>query len=193
VWNLASSDFSEPLQRVLEAAQALLNVQADHVSFTHDNESLEQWRQAYVTMGAAEAWKLHGEWILEHRPTFSAPISGRWSQAQSVTPQQSQIARQKVSEIRDRVRAILDNDAIAILPSAAGVAPFLNDSGQAIDQLRMRTMHITCIAGISGVCQVSIPFKNKAGIPVGVSLVGPAGSDLAVIRLATAISKALEV
>ena len=62
---------------------------------------------------------------------------------------------------------------------------------EAIDLLRMRTMHLTCIAGISGVCQVSIPFKNNEGVPVGVSLIGPAGSDLALIRLATALSKIL--
>jgi amidase len=67
----------------------------------------------------------------------------------------------------------------------------LNESGEAIDQLRMRTMHLTCVVGISGVCQVSIPFKNSAGVPVGVSLIGPAGSDLALIRLATALSSTL--
>jgi amidase len=55
----------------------------------------------------------------------------------------------------------------------------------------MRTMHLTCAVGISGVCQVSIPFKNSAGVPVGVSLIGPAGSDLALIKLATALSSTL--
>jgi amidase len=52
-------------------------------------------------------------------------------------------------------------------------------------------MHLTCAVGISGVCQVSIPFKNSAGVPVGVSLIGPAGSDLALIKLATALSSTL--
>ena len=191
LWQLASEDFLAPLQRVLEAAEHLLGVTADTMSFTRDTETLEQWRQAYVTMGAAEAWALHGAWILKHQPTFSAPISARWAQAQTVTTAQAQAAQNKVAEIRAHVRAILSDDAIAILPSAAGLAPLLNESGDAVDLLRMRTMHITCIAGISGVCQVSIPFKNSAGVPVGVSLMGPAGSDLALIRLATALSKAL--
>ncbi len=192
VWSLASDDFSAPLQQVLDAAQTLLNVQAETMSFTRDTETLEQWRQAYVTMGAAEAWALHGDWILAHSPTFSAPIAGRWSQAKAVTPEQAQLAQQKVADIRAHVRGILADDAIAIVPSAAGLAPLQNETGEAVDQLRMRTMHITCIAGISGVCQVSIPFKNAAGVPVGVSLIGPAGSDLALIRLATALAKTLE-
>jgi amidase len=169
----------------------MLGVTAETMSFTRDSETLEQWRQAYVTMGAAEAWALHGAWILKHQPTFSAPISARWQLAQAVTAEQAQTAQHKVAEIRTHVRAILSDDAIAIVPSAAGLAPLLNESGEAIDQLRMRTMHLTCAVGISGVCQVSLPFKNSAGVPVGVSFIGPAGSDLALIRLATALSSTL--
>lgn len=191
LWHLASEDFSEPLHKVLDTAQSLLGLSAPTMSFTRDSETLEQWRQAYVAMGAAEAWALHGAWIREHQPTFSAPIRARWAQAQAVTAEQAQAAQQKVTEIRAHIRGILGDDAIAIVPSAAGLAPLLDESGEAIDLLRMRTMHLTCIAGISGVCQVSIPFKNNEGVPVGVSLIGPAGSDLALIRLATALSKIL--
>jgi amidase len=191
LWQLASEDFLAPLRQVLEAAEHLLGVTAETMSFTRAHETLEQWRQAYVAMGAAEAWALHGAWILKHQPTFSAPIATRWAQAQTVTAEQAQAAQNTVAEIRAHVRAILGDDAIAIVPSAAGLAPLLNESGDAVDQLRMRTMHITCVAGISGVCQVSIPLKNSAGVPVGVSLMGPSGSDLALIRLATALSSAL--
>ena len=191
LWQLASEDFAAPLQQVLDAAEHLLGVTAETMSFTRDTETLEQWRQAYVAMGAAEAWALHGAWILKHQPTFSGPIATRWAQAQTVTAEQAQAAQHTVAEIRAHVRAILGDDAIAIMPSAAGLAPLLNESGDAVDQLRMRTMHITCVAGISGVCQVSIPLNNSAGVPVGVSLMGPAGSDLALIRLATALSSTL--
>jgi amidase len=163
----------------------MLGVTAEMMSFTRDTETLEQWRQAYVTMGAAEAWALHGAWILEHQPTFSAPISARWALAQAVTAEQAQPAQHKVAEIRAHVRAVLGDDAIAIVPSAAGLAPLLNESGDTVERLRMRTMHLTCA--------VSIPFKNSAGVPVGVSLIGPAGSDLALIKLATALSSTLPV
>ena len=191
LWNLASEDFAKPLQKVLDAAQSLLGLTAQTMSLTRDTETLEQWRQAYVTMGAAEAWALHGAWINAHQPTFSAPIGARWSQAKAVTAEQAHAAQDQVTEIRAHIRGILGDDAIAIVPSAAGLAPLLYESGEAIDLLRMRTMHLTCVAGISGVCQVSIPFKNSEGLPVGVSLIGPAGSDLALIRLATALSKIL--
>jgi len=191
LWALASDDFQAPLNTVLTAAETLLGLNAQAMSFTREAETLEQWRQAYVTLGAHEAWSLHGAWITEHRPTFSVPIAARWAQAQAVSEQQAHAARVKVADIRAHIRTLLADDAIAIVPSAAGLAPLLNASGQAVDALRMRTMHITCIAGISGVCQVSIPFKNKEGLPVGVSLIGPAGSDQAVIHLVTELARAL--
>ena len=77
------------------------------------------------------------------------------------------------------------------MPSAAGVAPALDAGGSAVDALRMRTLQITCIAGIGGLCQVSIPFTRPDGLPLGISLVGPAGSDAELVKLAIQIAAAL--
>jgi len=162
------------------------------ISFTKPDQTLEQWRLAYVAHGASEAWALHGDWITEHQPTFSAPIAGRWEAAKKVTPAEAQAAIQTTAMIRQQIRDILADDAIVVMPSAAGLAPLLNATGADVDAMRTRTMHITCIGGISGVCQVSIPYRNAAGLPVGVSLMGPAGSDLALIALAKQISEMKE-
>ncbi len=191
LWELASEDFAAPLEAVLQAAQTALGVDAQTMSFTEQTQTLEQWRQAYVTHGAHEAWALHGDWIQRHQPTFAAPIAARWEQAKAVTQPQAQTAGAQVAQIRSQIRERLGADSVAIVPSAAGLAPLLQASGQEVDALRLRTMHITCVAGISGVCQVSIPFKNKDGVPVGVSLIGPAGSDLALIEFALILSKQL--
>ena len=53
-----------------------------------------------------------------------------------------------------------------------------------VDAVRLRTMAITCIAGLAGLPQVSLPVNTPEGDVLGVSLLGPAGSDLALIRLA---------
>jgi amidase len=60
-----------------------------------------------------------------------------------------------------------------------------------VDAVRLRTMAITCIAGLAGLPQVSIPMRNAAGLPIGVSLMGPAGSDLALVRIACALQQRL--
>jgi len=48
----------------------------------------------------------------------------------------------------------------------------------------LRTMAITCIAGLAGLPQVSLPLESPDGEPLGISLLGPVGSDLSLIRLA---------
>lgn len=192
VWALASEDFQEALTDVLNKAVKLIGSPAQEISFTKPDQTLEQWRLAYVAHGASEAWALHGDWITEHQPTFSAPIAGRWEAAKKVTPAEAQAAIQTTAMIRQQIRDILADDAIVVMPSAAGLAPLLNATGADVDAMRTRTMHITCIGGISGVCQVSIPYRNAAGLPVGVSLMGPAGSDLALIALAKQISEMKE-
>ncbi len=188
IWDLATTDFTIALNDVLKKAETILHSSAQEISLTGPDETFEQWRQAYVAHGAYEAWQLHGDWIQAHQPTFSAPIAGRWLAAQRISSAEASIAIQNTKRIRQQIRDALGQDGIMILPSAAGTAPILQATGADVDALRMRTMHITCIAGIAGICQVNIPYRNAEGLPVGVSIMGPAGSDLAIIRLATEIA-----
>ena len=60
-----------------------------------------------------------------------------------------------------------------------------------VDAVRLRTMAITCIAGLAGLPQVNLPLAADDGTPLGISLLGPAGSDRALIGLATALAREL--
>ncbi|MBA2723714.1 MAG: hypothetical protein H0U56_12685 [Methylibium sp.] len=57
--------------------------------------------------------------------------------------------------------------------------------------MRLRTTAIACIAGMAGLPQVSLPVAAPADAPLGISLLGPAGSDLALIRFAARLHEAL--
>jgi amidase len=188
---LADGVFAAPLAQVLAAATRLLCTGAETVDLTAAGETLDHWRQAYVTAGAHEAWRVHGEWISAHRPAFAPAIAGRWRHAASVSEADAQAARSRVHAIRARLQELLGDDAIAVIPSAASVAPLLQASGPEVDALRLRTLQITCIAGIGGLCQVSIPCTGADGLPLGISLVGPAGSDAELVKLATRIYDSL--
>ena len=41
-----------------------------------------------------------------------------------------------------------------------------------------------CIAGLGGLPQASLPLAELDGLPLGLSLVGPRGSDLQLLKLA---------
>lgn len=188
---LADPAFAAPLARVLAAATRLLGTDARPLELARDGETLDDWRQAYATAGGHEAWQTHGAWISANQPVFSPAIGARWAGAAGIDDVAARAAWARVHDIRAHVRDLFADDAIAVLPSAAGVAPPVEASGSAVDALRMRTLQITCIAGIGGLCQVSIPFTGADGLPLGISLVGPAGSDAELVKLAIEIAASL--
>lgn len=182
---LADPDFQEPLHAVAEAAASVLGVVAEPSILAADG--LEAWRQTYVAAGAFEGWQVHGAWIESAQPDFAPAIAARWRAAAQVTSAQAASAREDMARIRAHVRACLGSQGIAILPSAASVAPARDADASSIEETRVRTLRISCIAGLSGLPQVSMPLRTREGMPAGVSLLGPAGSDLALIELATRV------
>ncbi len=188
-WALAEPDFQPWLEKVWQAAGALAGAAAS--CEVAAGASLEAWRQCYVTSGGFEGWQAHGEWIRHAKPGFAPAVAARWQHASGITSEAAGKASQEAERVRQRVRGLLGEDAIAILPSAASLAPLRSAGGAEIDDIRMRTLRICCIAGLAGLPQVSIPLANPAGVPLGVSLLGPAGSDLALIRLAVQLREQL--
>eukprot|EP00877_Chromochloris_zofingiensis_P010601 jgi/Chrzof1/5795/Cz16g16050.t1 len=89
--------------------------------------------------------------------------------------------------ISHHLRHLLGDDGILTLPTAPGPAPRLNSSDADLDGWRRQLMPLTCAAGLAGLPQVSLPVATVDGLPVGVGLIGPAGSDESLL----AISKQL--
>jgi amidase len=177
--------FNEPLTRVIKALEQTIGAVAPRN--IADGEKLEDWRAAYGTSGGHEGWQIHGEWITQNKPVFAPAIAARWKAASEITDEAGAAARDKAAAIRAHVRAIIDENTIAVLPSAASFAPLRNAAPADVDVVRLRTMAMTCVAGIAGLPQVSMPFTSADGTPIGISLMGPAGSDAALIHLAVKI------
>lgn len=187
---LADPSFDIPLRRVQSVVARLLAADADPRPVA-PGEALPDWRQVYATVGAHEGWALHGAWITQAKPTFGPAIEGRWQAARRVTGDAATAAHGEMVRIRAQMRGWLGDDGVAVLPSAASLAPLRDADPAQVDAVRLRTMAITCIAGLAGLPQVSLPLADADGTPLGISLLGPAGSDLALIRLALEVHAAL--
>ncbi len=190
-WDLADPLFAEPLARVRDALAHTLDTGVDAARWAGD-AGLAAWRQTYATAGAHEGWRVHGDWIREHRPVFGPAVAARWAAASRVSDADAEAARAQWVQIRNRVRDLLGDDGVAVLPSAASLAPLRDAAPEAVDAVRLRTMAITCIAGLAGLPQVSLPLTTPEGETVGVSLLGAPGSDLALIRLATRLHRMVQ-
>ena len=135
---------------------------------------------------SAEAWRTHGAWITAHPGALAPDVAARFAAGEGVTPDAEQEARAGLAAARHDLEAVL-GDRVLLLPAASSAAPALDADAAEIDRVRAATLGLTCVAGITGRPAVSAPLMRVAGGPVGLCLVGPRGSDLALVALAGAL------
>ena len=132
---------------------------------------------------AFEAWQTHGAWVTQEKPVFGPGIKERFQMAAAVTPRQFEQAAARRAAIRAHLVSLLDNDGVIALPTSPGPAPLLHTPPEQLDSFRGRLLALTCVAGLSGLPQVHLPVAHVDGCPVGLGLLGPPGSDEALLHL----------
>lgn len=146
---------------------------------------LEQWRQVMATVLGYEAWQHHGGWVTSHPGSLGAEIAGRFLTAERITPEKYAAALAEMASARTAIRALVGDDVL-VVPSASSVPP-RRDTPGAYAAARIATHNLTCLASLAGLPAVSLPLRTAAGLPVGVSLIGPPDSDRALVALATVL------
>ena len=147
-------------------------------------DRLDRWREVFRVIQAKETWETYGSFIEAHQPQLGPGIKERMEFAASVSAQDAARARRERNEARKTIRSLAKEGTILFLPTAPAIAPLLATSQKELDDFRTRVMRLTCIAGIGGLPQINIPLGTYAGAPFGVSLIGWAGSDEALLDLA---------
>jgi amidase len=93
-------------------------------------------------------------------------------------------------EARGRIRHLLAPGTILCLPTT----PFpASKRGEPLSVASAQGDRILCLCahgGLTGVPQVSIPGAGVDGLPIGLSIVGGAGSDAALVAVAAALTTA---
>ena len=145
---------------------------------------LDAFFEAFRPAQAFEAWQYFGDWITTHNPQFGHGVRERFAAAAAITPARAAEARAACDALRQRVRELVGEHTVLCLPTTPTSAIPLNASDQEVDQVRLRTLCMTAVAGTSGLPQLSLPLLHDARGPVGLSLIGPPGSDQALLELA---------
>nr|WP_100349156.1 amidase family protein [Luteimicrobium subarcticum] len=140
---------------------------------------------AFRTVQAAEAWRSHGSFVDAHADALGTAVARRFAAARRVTPDEEAAARAEADRVARAVRAVLA-DAVLVLPTTPGPAP--RRATPEVEEVRVPTLELTCLAALAGAPALSVPVLvvtvPEAGpAPVGVSLVGRPGDDLALVRL----------
>jgi amidase len=145
---------------------------------------LDEWRGAFRLVQAKEVWETFGSFITRVKPKLGPGIKERMNFAASVTADQAADARQIVAAARAHIRAMVPPGTIMALPTAPSIAPRLDATDDELEFFRVRTMRLTCIAGLAGLPQMSLPIGTVSGCPAGLSFIGWAGGDEVLLDLA---------
>jgi len=130
-----------------------------------------------------EAWQHHGAAIERHQLQLGPGVAERFAWASQITPQQMEQHSQVRHQFSEDFLRLLGDDRVIVLPSMPDIAPLLSDSEEALDDYRNQAIRMLCLAGLSGCPQISLPLMRLGGAPFGFSIIGPRGSDQALIRL----------
>jgi amidase len=109
--------------------------------------------------------------------------------AATVSSADADAARRIHGAARAQIHALLPPRTVMALPTAPCVAPRIDEPADALESFRVRVMRLTCIAGLGGLPQVSIPAATVAGCPIGLSFIGWSGGDEALLDLAVTLGR----
>jgi amidase len=171
-------------------AKAALAVAAE-LDLAAELGGLAEWLKRFRRLQPREIWAEHGAWIESRKPRFGPEIAERFALAKSVsaTPDgDDQDFRARVAAHLDRVLGL---DGVLLIPTAGTIAPQLDAGKDELLQFRDRTLSLTSIAGLGRLPQVQLPAGRVDGAAVGLSLIGPRGSDRALLALAEKVASAL--
>jgi amidase len=152
-------------------------------------EGFDSWREMFRIVQAREVWKAYGPFITAHKPRLGPGIKERMEFASTVSESDASRLRGERMRVRDQIRKVAKPGTILALPSAPCIAPLTTTPASEQESFRLRVMRLTCIAGISGLPQVSIPAGTISGCPVGLSFIGWAGGDEALLDLAVSLAR----
>ena len=151
-------------------------------------QGLSVWARAQRTLQMPEALATFRDWVERTNPRLTMRVARTLVAAEGVPAAERQWAELMRHEVRGRLRDLLAPGSVLCLPTTPFPAPPVGLPLSRHNDVGLRITSLTAIAGLSGFPQLSVPGGRIEGRPVGLSLVGPPGSEL---RLA-ALAKALE-
>lgn len=147
-----------------------------------------QWKQVApgpLTEGKeifrfVQGWEIRqalGSWIAAHQPRFGPGVRERFDWVLQLREKDVAPYLEKREYWRRHLRQVLEEGALIALPTVPGIAPYCEEPLDAINAFRDRVLQLTCLAGIAGVPQISLPWGRFHDLPLGVSLIAAPGQD----------------
>ncbi len=173
------------LRAVLDAAAGILP-KAEPITVAPGG--LGPWGDAFRVIQASEVKISSLPWVREHKANLGPGIKERFEMVAAITPEETTAAQQVRETVRAHMRALVPPGTILALPTAPVISPKIDTPPEGLEFFRANTLALTCISGHSGLPQVTLPAANVEGCPIGLSFIGWAGGDEALLDLAVKLA-----
>ena len=186
-WALLAPEVAVALAQALARIEAALGAPAPCRAVLESFDTM-YWNFRYLQ--GRESWMVDGPFIERHAPPLGPGVAERFAWSREVTDAQVAAAQAFRAAFRTHLAALLGTDGVLVLPTMPDVAPLLSAGEGELEDYRNNAIRMLCIAGLSGFPQLSLPLAGRLGAPLGISLLGPAGTDRSLVALAERISAA---
>ena len=180
------------------AAEPSVREQVEHGAQTLDADELPAlpdlaaWTAAFRTVQAHEAWAAHGTWLTTHPGVVADDVASRFAAGREITDDEVSAAWGTIRAARATMTELLTGRFL-VLPTVGSPIPRVNATAAEVDEHRRSTLRLTTLASLAGFPAVTIPALALDDAPLGISLVGTAGTDRALLELAQRAGKELGV
>jgi amidase len=154
------------------------------------SQTIDELYWAFRKLQAHEAWGSQGAWIAQGERGLGPGVKDRFEFGSTITPQVAAEEANRRTAFRSEFAGLLGADGVLVLPTVPGAAPLKDASFDDLQAYREQALRLLCLSGLSGFPQITLPLGSVGGAPFGISLLGPAGSDLALVRLARRVLEA---
>jgi amidase len=185
VWNLLAPEVAAALAPAAAKVEAAAG-EAQPCSAALDSFDTMYWSFRYLQ--GREAWTVDGPFIERFAPPLGPGVAERFAWSKQVTDAQVQNAARFRATYRSHLAKLLGNDGVMLMPTMPDIAPLLAAGEPELEDYRNAAIKMLCISGLAGLPQVTLPLSGRLGAPLGISLLGPAGSDRSLIALAGKIA-----
>lgn len=185
VWALLDMDVQHALATARALIESVLGA-ARPVQLVLTSFEAMYWHFRHIQ--GREAWVTDGPLIERFAPPLGQGVAQRFAWSKAVSDEQVAAAQAFRTRYRAMLNDLLGNDGVLLMPTMPDVAPLISADDASLESYRNRAIQMLCIAGLTGCPQLSLPLASRLGAPLGISLLGPAGSDRSLVRLAESIS-----
>jgi amidase len=153
-------------------------------------QGLSVWARAQRSLQPVEAYNTFKPWLDARNPRFAFSVAKALVAGSMIAESDRAWANLMRQEARGRMAHLLPEGTILCLPTTPFPAPLVGQPLSVLDPLRDRITCLCAQGGLAGHPQVSLPGATVDGLPVGLSIIGPRGSDAGLVAVARALEGA---